>query len=272
MTHAQDTPPAEAPAENTALDPKSPNELKTYSLTRYDEQVRKSPFAFEIFAVEKPPEISPFVDFELSGYTIDHSKGVTFATVKDKKTNEVTVINSREPHRKLGIQVTALTKGAKLTEAVIAVRKGTTEGEIRADEKSINMKASVAGGVAPAQRNIGIRAGMGGRGSMGPGGPGGIAGQGGQPGINPGINQPPGLPQPMAVDPNNNPAGNMPQNAIPQNGVPTPGIPQPNFNGNVPGAVNNGNDPLNPQGAPPVTPAPSGRRRVILPPPVTPGQ
>ena len=161
---AQNTPPAPVPRGTGAVpgstppapgaavaageaaapvDPASPEELKQYSLDRYDKIVEKSPFNFKIVRQEGPPAISFAADLALAGFTIDAGKGITYASVVDKKKNTRFVINDQAPNKD-GIQLVKLNRGDTLLMSTILARKGSEEREIKAEKQIVERKAVVA--------------------------------------------------------------------------------------------------------------------------------
>jgi hypothetical protein len=266
---AQNTPPAPVPdaaaappadgtaADGTAavspdgeapLDPVTPDQLKRYGLDRYEKIIEKSPFAFKIVVATPPPPISFAADLALAGFTVDSGKGITYASIVDKKTNKRFVIRTDQPNAD-GIQLVQLNRAPTLLESSVMARKGSEEAQIKSDKQIIERKAVVnaAVGGQPVQ-------------AMGPGGRPG-------PGNNVNLNLP------------GNRAGNV-QNQI-NNQLQQP--PQPGGQPGQqpaalpPGAVQGGTTPATagdlsvqgaqpqaqPQGRPGQGP---GRRRVILPP------
>ena len=244
--------PAAEPAGEEPLDPLNPEQLKRYSLDRYEKIIEKSPFAFKIVREEGPPPISFAADLALAGFTIDSGKGITYASIVDKKSNKRFVIRTDQPNSD-GIQLVQLNRGQTLLESAVVARKGAEEATIKSDKQIIERKAVVNAAVAgqPAQAMN-------------------VPGRGGQPGANVNLNlsgnRGPNvqqqinnqLQQPGAApgQPGAQPAG-LPPGAVQGGAVPTVGdqsvrAAQPQ----VP--------PQQPQGRPGQAP---GRRRVILPPP-----
>lgn len=235
------------PTAETSLDPTNPDELKRYGLDRYERIIEKSPFAFKIVVSTPPPAVSFAADLALAGFTVDSGKGVTYASIVDKKTNKRFVIRTDQPNGD-GIQLVQLNRGQTLLESSVMARKGAEEAEIKSDKQIIERKAVVnaAVGGQPVQ-------------AMGPGGrqgPGGNVnlnlnlnrGQNVQQQINNQLQQPPqpGGPQPAGLPPGAVQAGA----AVPTAGDLSVQTSQPQAQ-------------PQPQGRPGQAP---GRRRVILPP------
>jgi hypothetical protein len=151
---AQQTPPAPAAANNdggstppTPHDPASPAELKQYPLDRYDQLVKKSPFAFEIFAQQGPAQASAFADWKLGGFTIDDGKGRVYATLVNEKSNERMVVNNQEAHKPSGIQLVQLERGKTWSESKVRLRKGAEEDVVEFSKKALDMKPTIAAAV-----------------------------------------------------------------------------------------------------------------------------
>lgn len=247
------TDPAADPAAEVSLDPLNPGQLQRYSLDRYEKIIEKSPFAFKIVREEGPPPVSFAADMALAGFTIDAGKGVTYASIVDKKTNARFVIRTDRPNAD-GIQLVQLNRGQTLLESAVVARKGSEEATIKSDKQIIERKAVVNAAVAaqPAQATN-------------------VPGRGGPPGAN--VN--------LAVNPGRGPNVQQQINAqLQQPGQ--PGV-APGQGGLPPGAVQGGavqggavptvgdqsvqaaQPP--PQGQPQGRPGQApGRRRVILPP------
>ena len=235
--------------EGTPLDPVHPDQLKRYSLDRYEKIIEKSPFAFKIVRAEGPPPISFAADLALAGFTVDSGKGVTYASIVDKKTNKRFVIRTDQPNAD-GIQLVQLNRGQTLLESAVMARKGTEEAEIKSDKQIIERKAVVNAVVA------------------GPGAAaaGGRPPQGGNVNLNLNVNraaqvqaqinnqvQVPGQPGAAAVP---QPAG-LPPGAVPQAAGGAP-----------PTAGDLSTQAAQPQAQPARPGQAPGRRRVILPPAV----
>jgi hypothetical protein len=156
---ASATPPAPAsdPAAETAMDPESPDQLLRHGLDRYDKIIRKSPFAFKIVAETGPPPVSFAADLALAGFTIDSGKGVTYASVVDKKANNKRFVIRTDKPNEDGIQLVQLNRGQTLLESSVVARKGSEEATIKSDKQIIERKAVVNAAVVgqPAQANAG---------------------------------------------------------------------------------------------------------------------
>jgi hypothetical protein len=140
----------DGPAEPRAPeDPTRPEELREYDLERYERIVEKSPFNFKIHRREPGPEVSFADDLALAGVTRDLGKGIEYATIVDKKTNERFVINSRRPNDE-GILLVRSKRADTLLETSVIARKGDEEEEIKAEKEIVERKAVVAAGVSPA--------------------------------------------------------------------------------------------------------------------------
>jgi hypothetical protein len=272
LVSAQNTPPAPVPAaaaagaapapaepaaaEEEPLDPLNPDQLKRYSLDRYEKIIEKSPFAFKIVKEEGPPPISFAADLALAGFTVDSGKGVTYASIVDKKTNKRFVIRTDQPNAD-GIQLVQLNRGQTLLESAVMARKGTEEAQIKSDKQIIERKAVVNAAVAgqpgqPAQ-------------AMGPGGR-----QGNTANLVPNVNRAANVQaqinnQLQAQGGGGAPApGGQPQAGLPPGAVPGAGAP--------PTAGDLSVQAAQPQAQPPQPGRPGqapGRRRVILPPAVS---
>lgn len=246
--------PAAGPATEESLDPLNPEQLKRYSLDRYERIIEKSPFAFKIVREEGPPPISFAADLALAGFTIDAGKQITYASIVDKKSNKRFVIRTDQPNSD-GIQLVQLNRGQTLLESAVVARKGAEEATIKSDKQIIERKAvvnaAVAGQAAQAMN---------------------VPGRGGQPGASVNLNlsgnrgpnvqqqingqlQQPGQPGVAPGQAGAQPAG-LPPGAVQGGAVPTVG--DQNVRAAQPQA-----QPQQ-QGRPGQAP---GRRRVILPPP-----
>jgi hypothetical protein len=219
--------------------------LKQYPLDRYDQLVKKSPFAFEIFAQQGPAAVSAFADWKLGGFTIDDGKGIVYATLVNEKNNERMVVNNQQAHRSSGIQLVQLERGKTWSESKARLRKGAEEDVVDFSKKALEVKATIAAGVAQPQ----VRTGQ--AGNMPPGG-------------NPAANR--ANVNVNAVQAQLNAALNQQQPQ--QAGVPNPAPVPPTNQANVQGGAGNPNVQGQPaqtgqQGQQPT------RRRVILPPPAT---
>lgn len=161
----QNTPPAPIPAEAAAaastpppppadgeapLDPLNPEQLKRYSVDRYEKIIKKSPFAFKIETAAPPPTISFAADLVLAGFTIDSGKGITYASLVDKKANKRFVIRTDQPNGD-GIQLVQLNRGPTLLESAVVARKGSEEATIKSDKEIIKRPAVVNAAVAAPQ-------------------------------------------------------------------------------------------------------------------------
>jgi hypothetical protein len=149
------TPPPTAgePSEETPLDPVNPEQLKRYGIDRYEKIIEKSPFAFKIVREEGPPPVSFAADLALAGFTIDSGKGVTYASVVDKKANNKRFVIRTDQPNSDGIQLVQLNRGQTLLESSVVARKGAEEATIKADKQIIERKAVVNAAVVgqPAQ-------------------------------------------------------------------------------------------------------------------------
>lgn len=159
---AQNTPPAPAVAETPAaepVDPVNPEELKHYGIDRYEKIIEKSPFAFKIVKEEGPPPVSFAADLSLSGFTIDSGKGITYASIVDKKQNTRFVINTLTPNKE-GIQLVQVNRGPTLLETTVLARKDKEEATIAAEKAIVERKATVnvaaAGGGRQGQPNVNV--------------------------------------------------------------------------------------------------------------------
>jgi hypothetical protein len=238
----------EAP-EGTPLDPVHPDQLKRYSLDRYEKMIEKSPFAFKIVRAEGPPPISFAADLALAGFTVDSGKGVTYASIVDKKTNKRFVIRTDQPNAD-GIQLVQLNRGQTLLESAVMARKGSEEAEIKSDKQIIDRKAVVNAVVA------------------GPGAAaaGGRPPQGGTVNLNLNVNR---AAQVQAQINNQVQVGGQPGAApVPQPaGLPPGAVPQA-AGGTPPTAGDLSTQAAQPQAQPARPGQAPGRRRVILPPAV----
>jgi hypothetical protein len=246
-------PAAIASAEAPTQDPLRPGDLRRYSLDRYDGIVKKSPFAFEIFAPEGPSTGSAFADWKLAGYTIDEGKGAVYATLLNEKSGDKAVVDNLHPHKTLEIQLVQLEIKDDWRQSKVRLRKGRDEEVIEFSKKALETRPTVAAVAAPQQGQQQQRAGlppgvnpaaMRGNNIQGQinqniAGQQGQQGQPGQPG-QPGVNQPP---QANPQVPNQ-----QPQNA------------QVGVQGNQVGMGGRQGGPQGQQNSQP-------RRRVILPPP-----
>lgn len=229
--------------EGTPLDPVHPDQLKRYSLDRYEKIIEKSPFAFKIVRAEGPPPISFAADLALAGFTVDSGKGVTYASIVDKKTNKRFVIRTDQPNAD-GIQLVQLNRGQTLLESGVMARKGTEEAEIKSDKQIIERKAVVNAVVA------------------GPGAAaaGGRPPQGGNVNLNLNVNRAAQVQaqinNQVQVQAQGQPAG-LPPGAVPQAAGGTP-----------PTAGDLSTQAAQPQAQPARPGQAPGRRRVILPPAV----
>ncbi len=150
---AATTPAADDAAAVTApQDPLNPNELKRYGVDRYDSIKEKSPFSFKIHRQEGPPPESFATDLALSGFSVDEGKGITYASIVDKKSNQRFTIRSDKPGAD-GIQLVQLKRqpGQPLLETSVLARKGNEEAEIKADRQVIERKAVVNAAVVGQQ-------------------------------------------------------------------------------------------------------------------------
>jgi hypothetical protein len=247
------TAPAADPAAEASLDPLNPEQLKRYSLDRYEKIIEKSPFAFKIVrGPEGPPPISFAAELALAGFTIDAGKGITYASIVDKKSNKRFVIRTDQPNPD-GIQLVQLNRGQTLLESAVVARKGAEEATIKSDKQVIERKAVVNAAVAgqPAQA-------MNAPGRGGPPGAnvnlnlsGNRGGQNVQAQINNQLQQPGAAPGQGGAQP----AG-LPPGAV-QGGAPVPTVGDQSVQAAQP------QPQAQPQGRPGQAP---GRRRVILPP------
>jgi hypothetical protein len=141
------------PAGGTALqDPLSPAELKKYALDRYERIVKKSPFAFEIFAPEGPATDSAFTDWKLAGYTIDEGKGVVSATLLNEKSGEKAVVDNVQPHKTLEIQLVQLEVNDDWRQSKVRLRKGRDEEVIEFSKKALETRPTIVPMAAMAQQ------------------------------------------------------------------------------------------------------------------------
>ena len=154
---AASTPPPPAPEEETLLDPANPDQLKRYSVDRYEKIIKKSPFAFKIETTAPPPTVSFAADLVLAGFTIDAGKGITYASLVDKKANKRFVIRTDKPNAE-GIQLVQLNRGPTLLESAVVARKGSEEATIKSDKEILKRPAVVnaAAMSQPAQQNANI--------------------------------------------------------------------------------------------------------------------
>ncbi|MFN0130865.1 MAG: hypothetical protein ACKV19_29740 [Verrucomicrobiales bacterium] len=169
LARAQNTPPPPAPeradraaaaatpaaadtASEAPLDPLDPSQLNRYGIDRYERIKEKSPFSFKIVREEGPPPVSFAADLALAGYTVDSGKGITYASIVDKKSNNRFVIRSDRPNDD-GIQLVQLNPAATLLDSSVLARKGAEEAQIKSDKQIIERKAVVNAAVVgqPAQ-------------------------------------------------------------------------------------------------------------------------
>lgn len=271
--NAQTSEAAAASADPVGL-PMSPAELVQYDLDHYEKIREKSPFSFKIVKQEGPPPESFAKDLALAGFSIDAGKGVTYASIVDKKQNTRFVINTQSPNKD-GIQLVKLNRGPTLLETTVLARKGVEEATIASDKQIIERKAvafaGAPGAAAPAARPANAPPGQPNNApqqpprnaiqgqinqQLRPQGPNGQPPRGGAPGgLPPGAVPANVTPQPSVT------ATGAPMSAgdqaaaaagiIPQNPAAAPsGVPGAN-QGNRPGRGGGGNQPV--------------RRRVILP-------
>ena len=248
--------PAAVPAagespEGTPLDPVHPDQLKRYSLDRYEKIIEKSPFAFKIVRAEGPPPISFAADLALAGFTVDSGKGVAYASIVDKKTNKRFVIRTDQPNAD-GIQLVQLNRGQTLLESAVMARKGTEEAEIKSDKQIIERKAVVNAVVA------------------GPGAAaaGGRPPQGGNVNLNLNVNRAAQVQAQINNQVQVQAQGQPGAAAVPQPaGLPPGAVPQA-AGGAVPTAGDLSTQAAQPQAQPARPGQAPGRRRVILPPAV----
>lgn len=251
--------PSDTPAD-VPLDPLNPSQLNRYGIDRYERIKEKSPFSFKIVREEGPPPVSFAADLALAGFTVDSGKGVTYASIVDKKSNNRFVIRSDRPNDD-GIQLVQLIRAPAhaptLLESSVMARKGAEEAQIKSDKQIIERKAVVNAAVVgqPAQAMQNAR--------------------GGPPGAN--VN--------LVVNPRNNVQGQINgQLNVPNQQPGQPGQPGVQQGGLPPGAVPQGGGApptagdLSVQAAQPPQAQPQGRggrqgqgqapgrRRVILPP------
>ncbi len=134
------------------MDPTQPGQLKQYSLDHYQKLIDKSPFSYEIEKPEAAPTISPFVDYALGGFTIDEGRGVTSATLINRKTQAVTTAYSDKPNDD-GLQLVALNRGTGISSSTVRLRKGSEEGEVAYDEKVSSGRKQIVAQAQPMRGN-----------------------------------------------------------------------------------------------------------------------